>query len=191
MSGPILLHGIPGCGKSTRARELAARASKETGWPILVHDPARAKVWADLPHAETLDEALQALYKRRDHVAYSTNDPPLVDRLAAALLECGGAVFVLDELRVVSTAHSAPRNLVLLARQWRHAGGRGVRLLMLTQRINDCAGDLISACARIDTGRCSAPRILDYLESEFALGRAQVQALPRGEFISTSMGFHE
>ena len=185
IDGPVLVHGVPGCGKSTDLRSRYFAVAASTGWPLVIHDPALTKAWKDIQHVEALGEVTGAAFGRGVHVAFK--NPDHVAPLCLAAMKCGRIILILDELCFVSNAHVAPKPLIELARTWRNCE---VALGMGTQWINDCPTTVVAAVSRLRTGRCASPRILEYLRQSYGLDPEVVKALKRGEFLETILGFH-
>jgi hypothetical protein len=167
-----------------RAKAISLSAS--SGSPVLAVDPARVPQWADLAHAPDVATAIKWVWGEGKHTAYTARDPEDVDKLSAAAREGKDVVFVVDEYRPYGSAHSAPMGLLVLCREHRHSRAD---VLLGSQKITDMSSEILSAADVVHHGRVGAPRILEYLRTEYGLDVAKVAALGRGEWIETKMGF--
>jgi hypothetical protein len=183
----ILVHGVPGCGKSPLARRKAIEWATATRYPILFVDPANVWTFKDIPHAKNIAEVIKAFQAGRS-VAWGPDDPEDFDQFCGIALRNGKCIILVDELRYYANAHYCAKNLVLLARTYRH---RSVGLSFVTQRINDLHSDVRPCLTEIYTGRCTAPRVLDYLASELGIKPQEVVTLPRNTFLLTREGFDD
>lgn len=190
-----IVHGLPGCGKSWRCRELAEGYSARDGRPIWALDQAKTfntPTGPSFPVAPSpsLEAACRRIWDGK-HTLYSPAEEKEIDSICLFLREMRerrqghGVILLVDEIRYYSSSHFCSRELILAARQWRHLS---LSIVANTQRIQDVNGELVAAATMVYTGCCKSPRILEYLRKEFGLDEAQVQALPERKFLETRIG---
>lgn len=182
--GVYLIHGIPKCGKSPRARRIAVGMSMAHQIPLCVIDPARVWTFADMAHVDVKQAA--EMLKHGRHCAVSDPDPDRIDWLAGEVGKFGRCVLLVDETRFYASQYYVSANLVILARTFQHLK---LGLVFVTQRINDIHGDVRSCVTEVHTGRCTSPRILKYLAQEQGLNPGKVKALPVNAFYVQREGF--
>lgn len=190
-----IVHGLPGCGKSFKCRDLAVGYSAADGRPILAVDQARTFNTEsgppfEVPRSESLEAACRRIWDGF-HTLYSPKDEEEIDPVCSFIREMRqaghgpGVILLVDEIRYYSSSRFVSRELILAARQRRHLK---LSIVTNTQRLQDVNGELVAAATMIYTGCCKHPPILDYLERQYGLDRARVAALPAREFIPTEIG---
>jgi DNA helicase HerA-like ATPase len=162
----------------------ARRMIEETGRTLVIVDPARVPTWRYVPHAKSLTDCVRRAWSGK-HVAFDAS-PSDLEGLCRAARAGKDIILAIDELRPYASSHVVGDDLVILARQHRHCR---VDLLLGTQSIGDVRTDLLAAVDTVYTGRVTSPRLLDFLKREWGLDPSRVQALDRGEWIETRMGF--
>lgn len=177
MTGPVVLIGCPGSGKTHLARQLAGADVGRTGFPLLVIDSARVDQFQDLHHAQTVREAIERVWGQGLHTAFTPEAPEQFDRLAAAARAGKRCVILIDELKnVLPSVRSMSLPFQLAMRLWRHSEIEGI--YATTQSYADAARPLRAVVSKWFVFRMTAPQDLEAIRQDLALEPAEIAALP-------------
>lgn len=182
LEAPAWYVGAPGSGKTTAALGHALGAARARGCGLLILDAIGAANFAALPESrpEDLPRILWGEADGRPIARAAPRDARELGRFLAVIL-AGGRVELLVDEAAVWFGMGGQRPLLALLRGYRHAG-IGVRLT--TQHLSGDVPQVALALApTLRVFRSTAPRTLDLLEKEWALNRARIVALGRGEWV--------
>jgi len=183
--GITFILGCPGSGKTTLAYQLLkARASD--GRPALVIDPQRVAQFVSVPHAETVRAAVEAVWGRGEHVAYTPVDVEDFDKLMSACRAGKNVHVLIDEARFFMSGRTVPPGFSLLSRVYRHAFSD---VIATSQSYQDAGRPVKAVVGEWRVGRMTAPGDLDALRADLALDPAEIAALPQYEFRTVKVGF--
>lgn len=188
LPGVAWIVGCPQSGKTTLARWEASRLSRERGWPVLVIDAASVHNLADVPSA-TVDEAISALWKEpRGSARIAPRSLEEVDRACRAVRAGKRVVLLVDEAHYFLSAQSGVSSeLLRLMRATQHAQAE---VLLTTHHLTgDVPQSALSCTSRLLVFRCTSPRVLRVLETEFGFPRQEVRELPQYHYRVRSLGF--
>ncbi len=188
MSGPVVLIGCPGSGKTTKARELAVAEVARTGFPLLVIDSARVDQFKDLVHTKTVRETIERVWGQGLHTAFTPEAPEDFDRLAAAARAGKRCIILIDELKnVLPSVRSMSLPFQLAMRLWRHSEIEG--FFATTQSYADAARPLRAVVSKWIVFRMTAPQDLEALRQDLGLDPAEIAALPQFQYREVKVGF--
>ena len=150
-------------------------------------DSERVAQCARLPHARSVDDALRALFDRRQHVAYEPKSQEEVDALARACRQPGRVNVLVDEAHAWLTARShAGSPLIRLMRAHRHAR---CSLFLTTHHLSGDVPQAAVACAPSwYVFRCTSPTTLDRLAA-LGLDIERIRRLPQWSYLAFREGF--
>lgn len=188
MTGVRYYIGQPGSGKTTLAAAHAADLCGQTGWPVLVIDSAGVAQLDHVPRARSAPDALDQVWNRRAHAAWTPSDVSEVENVCASILQRGRLIVLVDEAAYwISSRRSGAPSLLRLMRAHRHAQ---VFLLLTTQHFSaDVPQEAVSCAPDLYVFACTSPAVLDRLERDYGLDRRTVASLPRGHFVHVETGF--
>lgn len=187
MTGVRWYVGVPRAGKTTLAAQHAAELSRLTGWPVLVIDSAGAAQLGGVPRARNLADAIEHVWQRRTHAAFTPDDAAEVDAAARAVLAAGRVVLLVDEAAFWINSRNANGPLLRIMRAHRHAK---VWALLTTQHLSaDVPQSALSCAPELYVFRCTSPAVLDRLEREYGLERNRVANLGIGRYLRVETGF--
>lgn len=188
MSGPTILCGCPGSGKTFKAHELALAEVGRSGYPLLVIDSARVDRYAAMHHAATVRETVERIWGEGLHTAYTPEDPEDFDRLAAAARAGKNVVIEIDELKnVLPSTRSMSLPFQLMVRLWRHSNIPAI--YATTQSYADAARPLRAVASEWYFFRMTAPADLDAIRQDHGLDPVELAQLPKYEFKHVKAGF--
>lgn len=180
--------GIPESGKSHQALADLIATSRAKRLPAVVIDEARASNFERWPHAESLDELLEAVWGYGLRVAYTPRDPSEVEQIAAAALECGRVCILIDEAATFLTSNvGRGGNLSRLMRRHRHADAH---LFLTTQHFSgDVSQEALSCAPRVCIFRNESEAVLDALKRRYGLDWETVRNIPQYHYLERITGF--
>lgn len=181
--------GVPMSGKSTLSLYHAAQLKRATGFPLLALDSQPAKQLAGVPHVATVDEAIASVWGRpRRSCAIIPQSLDEVDALCAAVSAGKDVVLLVDEAhRWLSAQSGSSAALLQVMRATQHAR---CHALLTTQHLTGDVPQAALSCApQLYIFRCSGPRVLRTLQSEFGIPPRVAARLPQHEFIAHRLGF--
>jgi len=188
VSGPVVLIGCPGSGKTTLARKLASEEVSRTGFPLLVIDSARVEQFQDLVHAATVRETIHRIWGQGLTTAFTPEKPEDFEKLAAAARAGKRCIILIDELKfVLPSVRSMALEFQLAMRFWRHSKLEGI--YATTQSYADAARPLRAVVSRWIVFRMTAPQDLEALRQDLALDPAEIAALPQFQYKDVKVGF--
>lgn len=167
----------------------ALTCARERACPLLAIDPARVAQLAGFSRASSPREAIETLYSSRAaRVAFTPGDLGELDQLLRATRAGKGLVLLVDEAHYFLSAQSGSSSeLVHTLREGQHAR---TDTFLTTQHLSgDVPQSAISCTSTLHVFRCTAPRVLRLLESEWNIPRARVARLPRFRFLTLRIGF--
>lgn len=182
--------GAPQSGKTTLARHLAAQLRKERNVPVVVLDSQQVHNFADLPERQLSDLAGTVWKEPRASVRVVPRDLADVERICGAIRRARDVVLLVDEAHYWLSAQSgSSAELVGLMRATQHARAD---LILTTQHLTgDVPQAALSCTTEIYAFRCTSPRVLKCLETDFGLDRRQVAQLPRFQCMRKVIGFDD
>ncbi len=182
MSGPVVLLGAPGTGKSKLAHQLALDEVNRTGYPLLIIDPARAWNFASYPHARTRGEIADRLWGEGKHVAFTPENEDDFEPIMKGIRAGERVIVLIDELKfVLPSARSMSFQFQMAVRLWRHA--KIPAIFATTQCYQDAARPLKAAVRLWYIFRMTDPGDLDHLAKDFRLEKELVENLRDGEYL--------
>lgn len=188
MSGPVILCGCPGSGKTYLADQLARAEVDRTGYPLLVIDSARVDKFNAMHHAASVRETIERVWGEGLHTAYTPESPEDFDRIAAAARAGKRVVILIDELKnVLPSSRSMSLAFQLMVRLWRHAEIPAI--YATTQSYADAARPLRAVVSEWIFFRMTAPADLEAIGKDFIADPAEIAALPAREFKRVKVGF--
>ena len=171
--------GAPTAGKTTLALHHLREDIKETRWPALIIDSQGVAQFNDVPHADSVVQAITWVWKEGRHAAYTPTGVEEVNQLAGAIRRGKRVHVLVDEARYWMSAHSITPEISRLMRVWQHSQ---ITIRLTSQRLEDIHQDAIACTTKLYAFRTVAPRTLERLERDFGLDPNKVKSLPRGSY---------
>lgn len=184
----------PEAGKTLLATQHAALLTLERRHPCLVIDTEEVGNFASMRHARTAEEAIDAVWRRGETIAYTPSgvdddaERADMETIARAVKERRRVVLLVDEASVW-LSRSTGRGTTLL-RVMRTARHKGCDVLLTTQHLTGDVPAEAFACAPIVyVGRTTAWPALERLKLQYRLDPDTVQKLPQFQFLVLNPGF--
>jgi len=176
--------GSTGTGKTTLALEHLGRDIKSNGHPALVIDSQGVSLLKGIPHYTDWKKAARRVFHDRKNVAFIPNDPAEVSAFFDVARSAGSVNLLIDEGAFWMSWARLPRSIELGFRTHLHTG---ITIRTTTQCLTDVHGVTLQCAGALHIFRCTSPRILKRLESEYGIDPKRVQALRVGESILHKM----
>jgi hypothetical protein len=177
MSGPTMLVGCPGSGKTYLAWELAKADCDRTAYPILVVDTARVDTFAHLHHTRSVRETIERVWGAGLTCAYTPESPEEFDRLMQAARAGKKVIIVIDELKnVLPSVRSMSLPFQMALRLYRHSEIEGV--YATTQCYADAARPLKAVVSDWRFFRINAGGDRADIHHDFGVPEETLAALP-------------
>jgi len=198
-AGNVLYLGVTRCGKTRKAYEDLLDDVRQTGRPFLVIDPMPAENFKALEHQRTIEEVLERMCGQRRYACITPRGqvyegkllrpPEQVGRILRALRELGGdrgGYHVLYDECGFHMSPSIDDGVSEAARGWWHGQ---LTIRYVSQRPRDIHRDIFSCDPETFVFRITNKPDLERLEEEFEIDRAEIQALPKGQWKRIKKGF--
>jgi hypothetical protein len=169
--GITFVLGCPGSGKTTLAYKIVRERAAADGKPILAIDPQRVAQLADLPHAESVREACNALWGAGRHVAYTPEGEEDFDALFRAVRAGKNVHVLVDEARFFMSGRTVPPGFNLFARVYRHAF---CDVVCTSQSYQDAGRPVKAVVGEWRVGRMTSPADLEALRVDWNLDPAEI-----------------
>lgn len=181
--------GVPYSGKTTLAVARALARARARGCPLVAIDPGRVKQFRGFPRASSPAELVELVYEHREPFAVFSPAGVLELEEAIRALRAGkDVVLLVDEAHTYLSAQSGSSSeLVHTLREGQHA--RADTFLVTQHLSGDVPQSALSCTTMLHVFRCTSPRVLRLLESEWGVPRARVATLPPYRFLSLRIGF--
>lgn len=180
--------GVPQSGKTTLALAHAAELHRATGFPLVVFDSAEVRQLAGVPRVESVDAAVQALWRDRRSCSFVPRELRDVDRMCAAIRGGKEVIALVDEAHVWLSAHDgASSELVAIMRATQHAR---CHLLLTTQHLTgDIPQAALSCAPTLYVFRSTSSAVLKTLERTYGIPPAIAGTLAQYQFCRQRTGF--
>ena len=186
MSGVYWYLGVTRSGKTTLAKSHLAGDVAANGRPALVVNSQAVGNFSDVPHVFTVREAVVSLWSEGRSVAFVPRSEEDFDLLMRAVRAAGRVNVLIDESFYWASSRYISPAFSQLLRTHQHSD---VIVRATTQHVADVPQEALQTVTALYVFRCSAPRALDRLRTEFGLDSSAVSALPQGGFIEHRLGF--
>jgi hypothetical protein len=190
--GAELFIGITGSGKTTKAKERLSDAATKWKIPTATLDLEMALDWADVPHAQTVEEVLTDLFVRR--VSPKVWSPKTESERATffkAVGYWGGIGLLIDGLPMIADAHNLDEELRMMLYRHRHGKLGPTFHFMVAQRASLIHRHIFAACSRVYVFRQAPGADADRIDHEFGIPPDKSTALERGKYEPVELGFAE
>lgn len=187
MSGPVLILGCPGSGKTTRALDMAASLISSTGAVLVVIDTGRVELFDRMYHASTLAELAARVWGEGLHTAYTPSSPADFELLCGMIYDAAEAnrakrkpvvpvAFLTDELYNVRSAFRKDESAAqrILREHRRVLAGA-----YITSQLYRDGGRVIKGLiSELVVYRMTAPEDQADLRADYGLNADELAALP-------------
>lgn len=185
-TGPVLILGCPGSGKTTLGESLAYDLIDVTGAALIVADTGRVEAFDKMYHAASLAELARRVWGEGFHTAYTPEDPEDFNQLCKMIVDAAEAnrarglqvvpvILFLDELFNIKPGREVPKWFSKCLREWRRilAGA-----FVTSQLYRDSGRVLKGLVSRIIVHRMTAPEDQTDLRADYGLEPEVISVLP-------------
>ena len=170
--------GAPGSGKTFLADIHGRTLAGARGVGGLCIDSTGSSGLEHWKRAESVSDAVDAVWDRNELVRYTPGDVDELQQLLGAARNPGRCVFLLDE---VALWPARLKELDHLCRTWRHTD---TDVLVTAQHLSGDIAQGLRACSpRLYAFRQAPSTTLDLLSKEWKLPEDQLQTLGQGDFL--------
>jgi hypothetical protein len=180
--------GCPLAGKTLLASIHFQQKITERQVPGIVIDSEGADNFAEMRHARSVAELLDAAFTRGETLAFIPEDPSEVDEIAEACRFPGNVVLFVDEAsHWLSRGRGVGKPMLRLLRTCRH---RGTDVYLTTQHLSgDVPPEALACAPELFVFNTTSWPALERLEQQYKLDPAAVQALPQLCYVHVVSGF--
>lgn len=190
--------GVTGCGKTTELKRQLSKLPKKKQRRTFVWSPKEpldnyAALYPGSQVVRTAGEVLEALKKAGQGGAFHLvfvptlnrkNDTAIFSVCCKMLLQCGGVVFIVDELHTVTEPSRAPDGWAKINFMGR---GYGVYVFAMSQRPASCDKAIMGSLSFLHVGRLPNPPDRKVCAEFLGVDRAEVDALTGYQAIQKDM----
>lgn len=184
--------GVTRSGKTTCAKKDLAADSVRWNIPCATLDLESALDWADVPHAASVEEVLEALFVRRQNPrVWTPRDQVERTTFFKAVSLWGGVCVLVDGLPMIADAHNFEEEFRQALYRWGHGRLGPTFWYLVAQRASLVHRHVFAAARFVKVFRQAPGSDADRMFQEFKIPQLISTTLPRGSHVEVPLGFPE